>query len=139
VPLLIDGSIGSARVHVILGGDDHRMRASFPPGRVDLTVHPLLPLELLAERKAASGRALLAQATLASLEFARSRQYDAFLGNPDPLGRSATTYVYRSGTRAAPVATPVSTKEGRDWPRTVLLGLGVLTLLAGATIVWSRS
>jgi hypothetical protein len=139
VPLLVDGSVGSARVHVIIGGAFHRSRASFPSGRVDLTVRPLLPLELLSRRTAASGRALLAQATLASLEYARSRQYDAFLGNPDPVGKSVTTYVYRSGTRAVPVVAPAAAKEGRDWPRTLLVGLGALMLLVVATIAWSRA
>jgi hypothetical protein len=138
-PLLVEGSIGSARVHVVLGGATHELRASFPAGRVDLTVRPVLPLELLAARRGTSGRALLAQATLASLEFARSRQYDAFLGNPDPLGRSGTIYVYRSGVRAAPVAAPTSTAAGRSWLRTALIGLGLVTLLAVATIAWSRA
>jgi hypothetical protein len=139
VPLLVDGSIGSTRVHIVLGGAAHGMRAGFPTGRVDLTVRPLLPLELLSVRKGASGRALLQQATLASLEFARTRQYDAFLGNPDPIARSSTTYVFRSAARAAPVATPVPKEARRDWPRAVLIGLGVLALLAGATVAWSRA
>jgi hypothetical protein len=139
VPLLVDGSIGSARVHVTLGGASRKLRASFAAGPVDVTVRPLLPQELFTASKAASGRALLKQATLASVEFARARQYDAFLGNPDPIGKSATTYVYRSGTPSAPVAAPAAAKKGRDWPRTMLISLGLLALLVAATIAWSRA
>jgi hypothetical protein len=106
---------------------------------VSLTVRPLPPVELLSPLHESSSRALLTRATRASLEFARSRQYNSFLGNPDPVGSSTATYVYRSGTRPAPVAAKVPPGGGSHRLRTLLVAAAFVALLAAATVVWARS
>jgi hypothetical protein len=140
VPLLVEGMIGTAHVRVILGGAGRALRASFGPGRIALTVRPLPPTELLAATRSSSGRALLKRASVASLEFARYRQYSTFLGNPDPVGKSTTTYVYRSGLRPPPATEPVAAAaEGRNWTHTALIALGALLALVAAAFAWSRA
>jgi hypothetical protein len=136
-PLRVSGTVGSRRVTLVLGGATHPLTATLPRGRVRLQVTPLPPLELLTPRHE-TGRALLDRATRASLEFARSRQYDAFLGNPDPGGPTSTVYLYVSGRRAGPDAVLPSTRSS-NWRRTVLLAIGVVVALAASAYAWARS
>ena len=139
-PLAIDGTIGTRHVHLTLGGAGRPESAAFPTGTVHLTVRPLPPLELLDPPAGESGRALFARATRASLESARSRQYDTFLGNPDPAGPSRAKYVYATAKRPQPVAAPVSTAPGsRDWPRVLVIIAAALTAAALAAAAWARA
>jgi hypothetical protein len=131
-PLRVSGTIGGRRVSLVLG-----YRASIPAaGKVALRVEPLLTVG--RPTAGLSGRRLLAFATHAGLTFARTRQYQSFLGNPDPTGRATTTYVYR--TAAAPSRPPVaSTSSGRSWTTDLLVAAGLVAALAVGVVVWAKS
>ena len=135
-PLHVSGVVGRRRVDALLE-DRLVLRASGP---LRLTVTPARPARLLDARVAGlSGRALLDRVSRTVLTLARTRQYRSFLGNPDPTGRSATTYVYRTAAPPAPppvVAAPVST---RSWGSTLAVAGGLLLALVAAAFVWSRS
>lgn len=139
-PLEVTGTIGSKRVRVVLGGSRHPEVATFPDGEARLVVRTLSAPGLLQPAPHEAGRALLARTIRASLELARARQYDAFLGNPDPGGSSATSYRYVSGTRPTPVAeAPAAGHGGRGRQQTLLWAAATLAALAVAVVVWSRS
>ena len=120
--LLGDG--GPASVEIALAGQGRP--------RLALRVEPVLPERLLL-----SARTLDA-AIEAALAQALARQYESFLANPDPAGRSRTTYVFATAAEA-PVAVPaVERGDGGPW-RAVVVAL-LLTAAAGAALVaWSRS
>jgi hypothetical protein len=139
-PLAISGTIGTRRVQLTLGGSGHPENATFPAGAIRLTVRPQPPLELLDAPPGESGRALFARATRASLESARARQYDTFLGNPDPAGPSTATYLYVSAKRPPPVAAAVEPEPaGRDWTRLLGIVAAVLAAALVAAAAWARA
>jgi hypothetical protein len=124
-PLRVTGTIGTRRVSLVLTGS-----AVVPAaGRVDLTATPL------AYVPPAPAGSLVAFAARASLSVARARQFQAFLGNPDPTGTSTTTFVYRTAQR--PPAVVVVDRSTRSWGWLELAG--VAALLAAGAVVWSRS
>jgi hypothetical protein len=135
VPLLVRGTVAGGAVHATV-----RDRLVVPAtGAVRLTVEPDTHARF-GDLTRLSGRALLHLATSASLQAARARQYETFLGNPDPAGHSETTYVYRTAARPeAPVAaTPVS-HRGRSWTAT-LAWLGAFAAGAVVALVaWTRA
>ena len=107
-----------------------------------MTVRPLPPFELLDPPADESGRALFTRATRASLESARSRQYDTFLGNPDPAGPSSATYVYASAKRQQPVAAPTGTaraQRSRSWLKLIIVAAVLTASRAAAAAAWARS
>jgi hypothetical protein len=132
-PLHVSGTIGATRVDLRLGAAP----VAFPAGRVRLVASVLHPSPQPSPRL--SGRALLDVAVRASLESARARQYDAFLGNPDPSGRSTSTFSYVSATRPAPAVAAAPADGGRGTVGVVLWALGGLAALGGAAVAWSRS
>jgi hypothetical protein len=135
--LRVSGTIGPRQVDLLLGTAPETLTVHGP---IRLTVEPVPPLALLRPAPTLSGRALLHRATLALLGVARTRQFDTYLGNPDPAGRNETTYVYRSARRPEPVTvTHVPPAPGRDWART--LGVAAAVLAAGGLglAVWARS
>jgi hypothetical protein len=138
-PLAVRGTVGGRRVDLILGGAAHPLTASFPQGRVQLTVTSEPPTELLAPGPSESGRLLLDRAIRASLEFARARQYDSFLGNPDPIGATRATYVYVSSHRAAPAPPTPAAAGGHNALRTIVTVLLALGAAAVAATAWARS
>jgi len=108
--------------------------------RVRLTVTPVIPERLLNEPTSGlSGRQLLDRATRAALTLARMRQYQTFLGNPDPTGPNETTYIYRSAARPTPPPVAVVPATKRDWATTIAVAAGLLLAAAGALFVWSKS
>jgi hypothetical protein len=136
VPLRVTGTVDGRRLDTVL---ENRMTLS-ASGPVHVTVTPLNPDRLLGAPLAGlSGRRLLDRVTRTALTLARLRQYQTFLGNPDPSGRNGTTYVYR--TAARPVAPPpaiVHTAK-RSWPLTLAVAAGILLALGASAVVWSRS
>jgi hypothetical protein len=137
VPLRVTGAIGGRQVDTVV--DSARLSLA-GHGPVRLTVTPVVPERLLIDPTAGlSGRQLLERASRASLTLARLRQYQTFLGNPDPAGSNETTYGYR--TAARPTAPPVvaATVPERDWATTIAVAAGLLIAAAGALVVWSRS
>jgi hypothetical protein len=133
-PLRVVGTIGGKRVSAILG-DRLVVHGSGP---VDVRVTPVAPTEVPGA-SSLRGRALLHAVVVESLTAARVRQYDTFLGNPDPTGRSATTFVYRTATEIVAARAAAVTPKRHDWERSALL----FSVLALATIaafaVWARS
>jgi hypothetical protein len=135
VPLLVRGTVGGHAVHATV-----RDRLVVPgDGSVRLTVTPDVRAQY-GDLSGLSGRALLRLATTATLQAARARQYETFLGNPDPVGRNETTYVYRTAARPeTPVAATPVAHGGRSWAAT----LGWLAALAvGAVaglVAWTRA
>jgi len=133
-PLQVTGTIGGRRVDLELD-----RRAVVPAsGALDLRVTPVRRVAV-GDASRLDGRALLAVTIRASLVVARARQYDAFLGNPDPGGASRTTYRYRTALRSAPPAVAQSPPAGRSE-----LGLAVIVAVAaaavaGAAALWARS
>jgi hypothetical protein len=132
-PLRVTGAIGSRHVDVRLGSAP----ISFPAGRLRLSVSVLHPSPQPSLRL--SGRQLLDIAVRASLESARARQYDSFLGNPDPSGSSDSTFSYVSGTRPEPAVSALPQQSGGDAVGLVLWACGGLAALAGAALAWSRA
>jgi hypothetical protein len=132
-PLRVTGTIGSRHVDVRLGAAP----VTFPAGRLRLSVAVLHPAP--QPRPGLSGRQLLDIAVRASLESARARQYDSFLGNPDPSGSSASTFTYVSGTRPEPVVSVMQQHGSRGTLGLVFWACGGLAAMAGAAIAWSRA
>jgi hypothetical protein len=135
-PLHVTGTVGSHTVDAIL-----ESRLVLPGGGpVRLKVTPASPDRLLNGPTAGlSGRQLLVRATRASLTVARTRQYQTFLGNPDPAGANRTTYVYRTAARPVPPPVAVAPLSHRSWTTTLAVAAGLLLAAAGALLVWSRS
>jgi hypothetical protein len=151
-PIRVTGTIGGRRISTTLG-DGHPLRLTVPrgDGTVALRADPVPPLALATPPAGAStwqasgldGRELLARAQAVLLRIARARQFDAYLGDPDPLGRAQTTYVYRTGVPAA-AAPPVATATGGDGGATSVLGPVAIALAAalaavGGLAVWARA
>ncbi len=130
-PLRVVGTIGRRHVDLLLRG----RTTIHARGRIDLRLEPV---ERVGDVNA-EGRGLLRAAIRQTLTFARARQYEEFLGNPDPAGASLTAYVYRttSPPHAAPIAAVGAHRS--SWVTTVLIvGVIAAALVAGATL-WSRS
>jgi hypothetical protein len=71
--------------------------------------------------------------------YARARQYQTFLANPDPRGPSLTTYVFETASTELPAARPEqdpSDDGGLPWP-VVAAGLAMLGL--GLAVLWAHS
>ena len=70
---------------------------------------------------------------------ARVRQYDAFLGDPDPRSPSRTTYVYLTAARAAGPPAAATGGGGSSTWRVVILAATALAVLGAGAFAWSRS
>lgn len=83
----------------------------------------------------------MVQALLGALwRVARLRQFDAYLGNPDPGGPATTEYRFEllpPGTAAPPGASP-SPSPPSPWTAAVSW-TGLALLLAAAVVAWSRA
>jgi hypothetical protein len=134
--LRVRGTIGRRPVDRLLGVAPVTITAR---GAVHLTVEPVPPLALLRPPPGLSVRPLLRRVTLALLGLARARQYDTYLGNPDPTGRNRTTYVYHSARRAAPTVVAAPVAHGRSLTRTLGIAVALLGAAAVGLVVWTRS
>jgi hypothetical protein len=134
-PLVVTGTVGGRRVETVVAG-----RAVIPAsGRIRLAVRPDSRLRL-GDLSRRSGRELLELASALSLQAARIRQYQSFLGNPDPVGRNETVYVYRTSARpAAPAAAAVAHHDGRGWAATAGTIAALVAAAFGGLVIWSRS
>ena len=132
-PLQVSGAIGARRISRLVTG-----RLAVPAvGAVRLTVRPVRPA--FPKAAALSGPALLARVTTTLLTLARVRQYQSFLGNPDPAGTNATTYRYVTASRPRPVAAAEPVSGGRDWARTMAIVVGAAVAVGAAGVAWSKS
>lgn len=132
-PLQVTGTVGGMPVSRVVTD-----RLSIPAvGAVRLTVRPVRPA--FPPAGALSARTLLGRVTTALLTLARVRQYDSFLGNPDPAGANATTYRYVSARGPRPVAAAEPAHRGLDWLRTAAIVAGAVVATGAAAAVWARS
>ncbi len=136
-PLDVAGSVGGHAVHVRLGGDRPLRATVRARGRIDLTVTPVSFFPKAAPRL--SGRQTLALANRTLLSLARVRQYQAFLGNPDPGGRSETTYRYVSATRPQATAAPEAVAHHGSLLRTALWIAAAVAVAIVAIVAWARA
>jgi hypothetical protein len=135
-PLRVTGTAGGRKVDAVVEG---RLTVD-GRGPLRLTVTPETPHRLLdAPPAGLSGRQLLARVTRAALTLARVRQYQMFLGNPDPTGKNETTYLYRTAARPAPSPVAVVPTAHRDWTTTIAVAAGLLLAAIAALFTWSRS
>ena len=89
---------------------------------------------------AAERRSMLRRLMGAMWRTALLRQYDDYLGNPDPLGPARTTYSFVLDPPDAVAAPPPVQPRAPAGPLTVVgAALGGLALAFGALLVWARS
>jgi hypothetical protein len=131
-PLEVRGTVGATRIDVLVTGTV----VVHDGGPLHLTVEPAFTAP---RRRPRSGRALLGLATRLTLTAARVRQYESFLGNPDPTGTNRTTYVYRSAERPHVVATEPAARHGSAWWTTLAVAGGLVVAAFAGVAVWARS
>jgi len=132
-PLRIVGTVAGHQVSLVL--TDRIVVHDFGP--VDLRVTPVATVAVPAGT--VSGRDLVHAVELAALSVARTRQYDTFLGNPDPTGRSETTYIYRTATKIAPARPAAVPSASHDWVRSALVFVAIAVAAVAGLAVWARS
>ncbi len=132
VPLVVVGTIGGRHVSATVTG-----RLTVPTrGRIAVAVRPVVPAPGTAA--GLSGREALARATMLTLTVARLRQYEQFLGNPDPAGVSTAIYVYRSAVPPRISVSVQPVEPGRDWTTIAVVG-GILLAAGAGLAVWARA
>jgi len=137
-PLRVTGRIDGRDVSFVLGPEP-RTILTRGNAEVALSVEPVPPASLYSVPK----RPTWDEALMISLTLARVRQYDGFLGNPDPLGPLATRYAYRTVAAPAsppPVPEPAAPDEGglAAW-LIALIVAGSLAAAGGLAVLWARS
>jgi hypothetical protein len=133
-PLAVRGTVGRRRVDAVVSGTLVVPSA----GEVRLTVAPVLPTAA-GFRFGGTARQLLDRLTRLLLTSARTRQYETFLGNPDPTGASSTVYVYRTVNRVDVFTQPPPSHPGRDWTKTIAIAAALVAAFGVGVVVWSRS
>ena len=79
------------------------------------------------------------EATVAGhLRYARTRQFERYLANPDPLGRSATTYLYETAAPPRRSADAGGSADDSELPTALIVGL-VRVVGFGLVFPWARS
>jgi len=145
-PVRVHGSIAvpGKRVPVsgMLGGGRPLVREVSLPGgaepKVALEADLLRPLELLPPEDELT----LERLQVALARIALSAQYDQYLASPDQLGRSRTSYVFRSAgeTQGAAPSPGTSSGGGSDDVLAIVLAsvLGGVALV-GLVVLWAHS
>jgi hypothetical protein len=106
-------------------------RAATP--RVRIVARPLVAAALPPR----SARTLQA-AVLGYLRYARARQYQTYIANPDPQGPSRATYVYDTAA-AKRVAAPPEPEHSDDSALSGVILVGGLTVLGlGLVVLWAH-
>ncbi len=124
------------RLDLTLGAQPRTLRVTTSAKglpRLALVVRPV-PLE-----REAQARPTFDAVMEASLRLARTRQYEAFVANPDAAGPTSSSYVFRSALRrnARPAARG---HRGNDSPLFQGLIVGALALvLAAGVVAWAHS
>ncbi|HEX6699759.1 MAG TPA: hypothetical protein VF101_03435 [Gaiellaceae bacterium] len=146
-PLRIDGELrarrGAApkRFSAVLGdGGKTRLRIAFARRLPLLTlrVRPTPPARMLRDGRG-DGRRLFDRAFAAIRTLARVRQFQQFLLNPDPIGRSHTVYVFRTGAAAAAAPRAESRREESSPATTIVVLVLAAAAVGGAAVLWAHS
>jgi hypothetical protein len=143
-PLDVVGQVGGERFHYVLGDGrplrfERRIDHAPANAKLRLVVKPVPPARLLATRPPDASRALSLVAR-ARLTVARELQFQNFLANPNPTGRSTAVYVYETAKRtvAPGPITPTDESGSSEW--TVWLALALAVVGAGGLVVlWAHS
>lgn len=136
--VLGDGHPLTRRVEVTGGGGAPRLRIEVRPTAVVQGLRPPGGGRWSASSLPAPG--LLRRLIDTRLELVRSDQYQAFLANPDPLGRNSTVYVYETAAVPKAATAPPQPSPGGSRLLVVLLAVGAAVVAAGAaTVVWAHS
>jgi hypothetical protein len=143
-PLDVRGQVGDSTFHYVLGDGrpldfEHRIEHAPANAKLRVVVTPVPPERLLRTRVTDASNALHTISKV-RLTVARALQYQTFLANPNPTGRSKAVYVYETAKRVA--ASQPITRSGdsgsSEWPTFLAVALGVLG--AGAlVVVWAHS
>jgi hypothetical protein len=155
-PLAVHGRVGSRRFDYLLGDGrpmSFELRLPRAPSRVKLRLlaTPLAPSRSLAPpgggtwaevlRRGRIRRAgLLERISRARLGIARELEYQTFLSNPNPTGRSTAVYIYETTVKAAtspPSASPENGSSGA-W-RTALMSALAVCGIAALVVLWANS
>jgi hypothetical protein len=95
--------------------------------------------EAAAEGRATDGRAMLRSAMETMWMTARTRQYDAYVGNPDRAGPAITEYEFVLDPPEEQAAPPPVAAGGVEPVGAVAMALGALGLAWLGLVAWSRS
>jgi hypothetical protein len=145
-PLRVEGELRARRdtlpkrFSAVLGdGSATRLRLVFDRRLPLLTlrVHPIPPRRMLASDRG-NGLELFDRAFAAMRTLARVRQYQQFLINPDPLGRSHATYIYRTAAATRERLAPVQPRDSNS-AGTVVAVVLLAASAAGLAVVWAHS
>jgi hypothetical protein len=129
------GGPAPGTANVTLSGDVRD--AAAPVATLTADPERLLPeLAPAARPQATDERVLLAARSL--LRLARVAQYDEFLSNPLPGGRSSTLYRFRTVDVRQPVGAQASPGGGTDVVGWLVAGAALL-LGAGLAVLWAHS
>jgi hypothetical protein len=132
-PLMVTGTVGAVHVSRMLT-DKLTINSTGPVHLSVRTSPPVFPRNI----GTFSGRRLLKLAITATLTAARVRQYETFLGNPDPAGSSTTQYTFRSAAPPAQVAASPATRKASS-NHTLLLIVALFAAASAGLLVWARS
>jgi hypothetical protein len=143
-PLDVRGQVGTSTFHYLLGDGmplsfEHRIEHAPTNAKLRVVVTPVPPKRLLRTH-VTNARNALHTVSKVRLTVARALQYQTFLSNPNPTGRSKAIYVYERAKRTAASQTITSSGDGGTsaWPTFLAVALGVLG--AGAlVVVWAHS
>ena len=134
-PLDVSGTIGGRTVRLRLGGGRPTTATVRGSGPIDLDVRPVAVV--VPAPPGLDGRGLLEQANRTLLSLARVRQFESFLGNPDPTGHSETTYRYVSASRPRP--TVVAQAHGNGALHAFAWAAAAVLAVAIGLVVWARA
>lgn len=126
-------------IEVTGGGGDPRLHVEAQPTAV---VRGLRPPGGAASWRASrlSADALLRRLIDTRMELVRSDQYQAFLANPDPLGRNRTEYVYETAAVAHAAPAAATSSKGGAGTLVVLLAIAGAVVAAGVgAVAWAHN
>ena len=86
---------------------------------------------------APSSTRTLKSAVAAYLRYARTRQFERFLANPDPRGPSTTTYVFETAAPEPSAAPAEDPSEDTGLPAAIIVA-GLALLGAGLVVLWAH-
>lgn len=134
-PLRVTGRIGDRSVSLVLGDETRTIRVKGRP-TVRLAVEPVPPASLSSP----PARPTWEEAVMISLTLARVRQYAGYLANPDPLGLTATHYVYRTTAAPGPAPHPSAPQdEGLAAWAIALIAVAAAAAVGGLAVLWANS
>ena len=107
------------------------LRAAAP--KLTLEVEPLIGAAILPP----SANTLEA-AVVGYLRYARTRQFQSFLANPDPRGPSVTTYIYETAAAERSTARPEQRPTDESGLPAALVVGGLALLSVGLVVLWAH-